>query len=206
MIARKKIPGILCFFRKKFVFLVPLIFFLTSACNTTGPATAIPELTFNHRPLIALNVAKIKVINEYKMPFKGPNVEHRVPISPGASAERWAADILNPIGTDGFAQFVITSGSVIQEDLHIKTGLKGVFSIDQSKRFTANVKARLEIFDGGQRMGTVEAAASRSHTLREDASPNLKTRLWYNLVEKLMQTFDIEMRNQINTHLKKYRR
>ena len=74
-----------------------LVMLLSSAlvcCKTTGIDPRIPELTFSHRPDIRLDVAKITVINEYTMPFKKPNIEHIAPISPGASAERWASDIL----------------------------------------------------------------------------------------------------------------
>ena len=142
-----------------------------------------------------------EIINEFKMPFKFPNVEHLVPISPGASAERWASDILRPIGKSGIAQFVITNGSVIREDLKIQKGVKGIFSLEHSKRFEANVNVRLEIFKD-QKKSVARASASRSQTLREDASPNLQSRLWYNLVERLMESFNREMRNQINTHLR----
>jgi len=77
------------------------------------------------------------------------------------------------------------------------------FSIDQSKRFSATVNVRLEIFKN-QGKSIARASASRSQTLREDASPNLQSRLWYHLVERLMKSFDREMRDQINTHLKPY--
>ena len=62
---------------------------------------------------------------------------------------------------------------------------------------------RLEIFKD-QKKSIARASASRSQTLREDASPNLQSRLWYNLVERLMESFNREMRYQINTHLKPY--
>ena len=181
-----------------FVLFIPL-----AGCDTPNLENPLPELTFKHQSIIQLDVERIQIINEFKMPFKSPNVEHLVPISPGASAERWASDILRPIGQSGIAQFVITNGSVIREDLKIQKGIKGIFSIDQSKRFKANVNVRLEIFKD-QEKSIARASASRSQTLREDASPNLQSRLWYNLVERLMKSFDREMRDQINTHLKPY--
>ena len=85
----------------------------------------------------------------------------------------------------------------------IQKGIKGIFSIDQSKRFKATINVRLEIFKD-QGKSIARASASRSQTLREDASPNLQSRLWYNLVELVMKSFDREMRHQINTHLKPY--
>ena len=138
------------------------------------------------------------------MPFKYPSVEHLAPISPGASAERWASDILKPVGKSGIAQFVITNGSIIQENLKTQKGIKGVFSIDQSKRFNATVAGRLEIFKNQEKKAEARTSASRSQTLREDASPNTQSQLWYTLVEQLMQNFDREMRKQINKHLVNY--
>ena len=179
-----------------FVLLIPL-----AGCDTPNLENSLPELTFKHQNVIQLDVEKIEIINEFKMPFKFPNVEHLVPISPGASAERWASDILRPIGKSGIAQFVITNGSVIREDLKIQKGVKGIFSLEHSKRFEANVNVRLEIFKD-QKKSVARASASRSQTLREDASPNLQSRLWYNLVERLMESFNRQMRNQINTHLR----
>ena len=195
LITREKLYQKLLFI---FILFIPL-----AGCNTPNLENPLPELTFKHQSIIQLDVERIEIINEFRMPFKSPNVEHLVPISPGASAERWASDILRPIGQSGIAQFVITNGSVIQEDLKIQKGIKGIFSIDQSKRFKATINVRLEIFKD-QGKSIARASASRSQTLREDASPNLQSRLWYNLVELMMKSFDREMRHQINTHLKPY--
>ena len=43
---------------------------LLNACDTPNPSVTFPELTFAHKAKIKLNVAKIEVINEYRMPFK----------------------------------------------------------------------------------------------------------------------------------------
>ena len=138
------------------------------------------------------------------MPFKQPNVEHLAPISPGASVERWVSDILIPVGDKLDAQFVIKSGSIVESKLKTQKGLKGIFAIEQSKRYTATIDVQLEIFDGSRRLATINAKAERSHTLREDATPNLKTNLLFNLVENLMATFDRELRRQVDLHLQNY--
>ena len=188
--------------------LLPLIlssflFFPIMGCEKTNLDNSLPELTFTHQPVIQLDVEKIEIINEYKMPFKAPNIEHLVPISPGASAERWASDVLRPVGRTGTAQFVITRGTVTRENLKIKKGIEGIFSLDQSKKFKGTVEVRLDIFKD-QGKAVARASASRSQTLREDASPNTQARLWYNIVESLMQSFDREMREQVNSHFQKY--
>ena len=188
----------------KLLCLVSFLFCTLLSCKTSNIESTTPELTFSHLPDIRINVAKISVLNEYKMPFKQPNVEHLAPISPGASVERWVSDILVPVGDKLDAQFIIKSGSIIESELKTQKGLKGVFAIEQSKRYTAIVDARLEIFDGSRRLATINAKAKRSHTLREDATPNLKTNLLFNLVENLMATFDRELRRQVDSHLQNY--
>ena len=188
----------------KLLCLVSFLFCTLLSCKTSNIESTTPELTFSHLPDIRINVAKISVLNEYKMPFKQPNVEHLAPISPGASVERWVSDILIPVGDKLDAQFIIKSGSIIESELKTQKGLKGVFAIEQSKRYTAIVDARLEIFDGSRRLATINAKAKRSHTLREDATPNLKTNLLFNLVENLMATFDRELRRQVDSHLQNY--
>jgi hypothetical protein len=176
------------------------------ACDTPNPNPGFPELTFTHKPSIRLNVAKIEIINEYRMPFKAPNIEHLVPVAPGATAERWAADVLKPAGTRGTAQFVITRAPFTEEKLKTKSGIQGIFSIDQSERYEAVLEARIVILDGNRRVGTVRAIASRSRTAREDASPNQRAKQWYAMVERLMADFDAEMRGQVGTHLRKHLR
>ena len=188
----------------KLLCLVSFLFCTLLSCKTSNIESTTPELTFSHLPDIRINVAKISVLNEYKMPFKQPNVEHVAPISPGASVERWVSDILIPVGDKLDAQFIIKSGSIIESELKTQKGLKGIFAIEQSKRYTAIVDARLEIFDGSRRLATINAKAERSHTLREDATPNLKTNLLFNLVENLMATFDRELRRQVDSHLQNY--
>ena len=188
----------------KQLFLVIFLSCTLLSCKTSNIHSTTPELTFGHLRNIHLNVANITVFNKYKMPFKRPNVEHVAPISPGASVERWVSDIIVPVGNKLDAQFIIKSGSIIESELKTQKGLKGIFAIEQSKRYTATIDVQLEIFDRSRRLATVNAKAKRSHTLREDATPNLKTNLLFNLVENLMATFDKELRRQVDLHLQKY--
>ncbi|MBM85382.1 MAG: hypothetical protein CMM47_05110 [Rhodospirillaceae bacterium] len=172
-----------------------------AACDTPNPGVEFPDLTFTHKPPIQLAVGKVRIINEYKMPFKTPNVEHLAPVAPGAAGERWAADIVEPVGRELTALFVITQAAITEEKLKIKTGVQGLFSIDQSERYITELEARIDIFDGSKRLGTARALASRSQTAREDTTPNQRAKLLYALVERLMADFDDEMRRQVETHL-----
>ena len=54
-----------------FVLFIPL-----AACDTPNLENPLPELTFKHQSIIQLDVERIQIINEFKMPFRSPNVEH----------------------------------------------------------------------------------------------------------------------------------
>lgn len=175
---------------------------LVTACDTPNPAVTFPELTFAHRPAINLNVAKIEIINEYRMPFETPNVEHLVPIAPGAAAERWARDIVKPVGHTGTALFVITRAAVTEEKLKTKSGFKGLVSVEQSERYEAALDVRIDILDGTRRVASANALTTRTQTAREDTTPNQRSKLWYALVERLLIEFDGQMRKQADIYLR----
>jgi hypothetical protein len=179
---------------------------LLVACETPNPAISFPELTFAHKSKINLDVAKVEVINEYQMPFKAPNVEHLAPVAPGAAAERWALDVLNPVGATGIAQFVITRASVTEQKLKTTSGLKSLITIDQSEEYEAALDVRIEIIKGNRRLATARTSITRTQTAREDTTPNQRSKLWYGLVERLMLEFDGEMRKQTGSYLKEHTR
>lgn len=179
---------------------------LLLGCETPNPAISFPELTFTHKPKINLNVAKIEVINEYQMPFEAPNVEHLAPIAPGAAAERWAQDILTPVGAGGVAQFVITRAAITERKLKTTSGLKALISIDQSEEYEAALDVRIEIVQGNRRVASARTSITRTQTAREDATPNQRDKLLHALVERLMLEFDGEIRKQAGTYLKDHTR
>lgn len=194
------------YLRWRTLFTLVALPWLLTACDTPNPAVSFPELTFAHKAAIKLNVAKIEIINEYRMPFEAPNVEHRIPIAPGAAAEKWAADILKPVGSRGTALFVITRASVTEEKLKTTKGLKGLIAIEQSEEYEAALDARIEILDGTRRVATARTSITRTQTAREDATPNQRSKLWYALVERLLLEFDGEMRKQGDTYLREHTR
>lgn len=185
-----------------FVFAAPLL----GAC-ATPPAVNFPELTFRHKTPIRLAVGSVEVINEFRMPFAAPNVEHKMPVAPGPAAERWAQDVLQADGGVDKLVMVITDASVTETPLQIKKGLKGAFTTDQTERYEARVAVRLEIrTPDNKRRAVAEAFATRSATISEDATLTDRETLWYGLTEKLLGEFDTAIRPQITAHLGEFLR
>ncbi|WP_420403198.1 hypothetical protein [Nisaea sp.] len=181
-----------------FVLMVPLL----SACETP-PSATFPELTFHHKQPIRLAVGSIEIINEFRMPFAAPNVEHKMPVAPGPAAERWGRDVLQAAG-DGTDKLVmvITDASVIETPLKRKKGLEGAFVNEQSERYEARIAVRLEVRTAeNRRRAVAEAFATRSVTIPEDASLADREMHSYRLTEQLLDDFDSAVRPQVSAHL-----
>lgn len=175
------------------------------ACEATVPVRSFPELTFQHLGKIELNVASIDIVQAYKPPMKAPNVEHRFPTSPMTALSRWGHDRLMASGAQGYARFSILDAAVSETALVMKDGIKGAFTKDQSERYDAALEARLEIFNAaGTSLGFTDAKASRSLTVREDATVNDREKAWFNLTEALMKDINAELEKNISQYLGGY--
>ena len=178
---------------------------LLTACETPNPIQTFPQLSFAGQKKILLNVASIEVIDDYRMPLKPPYVEHRAPINPSAAIERWAADVLQAVGSEGKAVLRITDGSLMETPLQGTEGLKGLVTTDQTERYDTSAAAVLEIYNGGGvPMGQAEAKSTRFQTVEEGISLNQRERVWYRLVEDTVLDFSRSMEVAIRTYLTAY--
>jgi hypothetical protein len=174
-----------------------------SACSQSGPPSQdLPQITFKHLPTVNLNVSQIDVVDNSQASSVGKNVEYKFPTAPKKALKSWANDRLNANGTSGLAVFTINDASAIEEKLDKKTGISGIFTNDQSERYTTNVDVTLELFDAmSKRVGTASAKASRFTTMAENATLLEREKAWFELVEKMMVDFDKELTSNMNLNL-----
>lgn len=173
-----------------------------AGCETADPVQRLPELTFAHLPPLALDVAAVEVVNQYHSPLKRPNVEHEFPTPPARAVERWAHDRLKAVGARNRARLVIRDAPVTEAKLKLTEGIKGAFTKDQSERYDALLDTTLEIVDdSGRVLGFAISRASRSRTVREDATLNERERTWHDIADGLMKDFNAEMERNIRQHL-----
>ena len=194
----------------RFLPMVKLFFFLLlvsslASCQATAPSLVFPELTFQHLKSLSLNVAKLETISSYKPPMSAPNVDHLFRTPPADALGRWAKDRLRAVGTNGIARFTILEASVTETPLDIKEGFIGAFTKEQSERYDAVLKAKLEIFDvSGLSIGFARAQATRSVTVREDSSINQREQVWFRLTEELVRDLDAELEKSILMYLSEW--
>lgn len=179
---------------------------LLGACAQTPlPPQSHPELTFSHLKPIALNVATIEISDETRQPSlsdKENEISYRFPTSPKKAMQNWVRDRLVATGTTGSAVVILESAYAVEEKLQIKDGISGVFTTDQSEKYTTDVKARIEIRDENFRVkSTASGQAHRSSTVSEDISLYDRESSWVMLVEKMMDDFDKVMVENMSKYL-----
>ena len=174
-----------------------------AACESTAPASKLPEMTFGHLPQLRLPVQRVETVMRYVQPMREPNVEHLFPASPVRAMERWAGQRFKADGGAGIARLVIVEASVKETKLPRDSSFRGTFTKQQSERYDARVEATLEVQDGTAAPRMVAGAqASRWITVREDDSLNERERIKYDLIETLMKEFDAEFERGVLLYLK----
>ena len=175
-----------------------------SACETVIEEPKYADLTFSHLGTIELNVAEINVVKAYQPSTNPPHVELEFPVSPLDTAARWATDRLKATGTSGVATVTITEASVKETALEKTDGITGAFTTDQSERYDAAMTMSIKAEDPTGRQATTTANVQRSTTVPEDVSLNERSKIWYQLTEKIMQDLDQQMVESINAHMKAF--
>ena len=177
-----------------------LITLAVSGC-ASPPAPKFPDLRFTHMPKITLDVAAIEIVDNFQ-PAGPAHIEDRMPVSPETALRNWAQDRLQAGGVSGVAKFIINSAAVTETKLTKKGGITGAFTTQQSHRYDALLRVELRL-EGVPRVSKAfaEANVTRSQTLGEDASINVREQMWFDLTDSLMKDYDPLMAASIRTHL-----
>lgn len=176
-----------------------------TGCVTTPPTATYPEITFKHLKPLNLQVDKLSVVDQYQAPMSGNHVEHRVPQPPEKALKRWANDRINAIGGTNRARFTILDASVQEQRLETDKDIKARFTNEQSEKYDASLRAKLEILDSlGNVLGQSEAHVRRTQTVPEDATLDEREKMWFELTEKMLGDFNTHMEKNIREHLSRW--
>ena len=179
-----------------------LLLAAVAACSTPPKREQFAELTYAHLAPFRLDVAVVDVIDETRPTTAAPHVAHLFPVAPATAAARWAKDRLVAVGASGSALYTVVEASAVEAPLERTTGLKGMFTIDQSERYDAAIEVRLSVQKpAGQPSAAITVRAERSQTVPEDATLNERERVWFDLTEKLMTDLDARLEAEIRRTL-----
>lgn len=154
---------------------------------------------------LALNVAKIEVVSNFKSSKQPPHVEALFPVTPEEALQDWAKTHLVAAGSSGVARFTILDASVIKANLDQNVGLPGLPRAPQTIAYDATGAATLDILDSqGKRDGQASARVEFSRTIWPDASPEAHQQLFEGMIAPLVKAFNDEMTASMRAHLGAY--
>lgn len=190
----------------RFVFSVGILAAL-AACETTVPPRAFPDLRYNHLTPIRLDAVRVDVIQQYKSSGTKPNVEHEFPTRPAAVAAQWATDRLTAVGVNNTVRVTIVNGAVVEVPLKRTTGVKGVFTTDQSERYDGTLEIKIEILGPrGRQLASVSSQAKRARTVPENITLAERERVWFRMTESMMNDLNLSLERQIRQHFSSWLR
>ena len=182
---------------------VVLVFLSVVGCANDAQKPGFPKISFAHLQPISLNVARVEVEIRYVPPATRPNVEHEFPVSPAASALNWGRDRLRAVGSSGVARVIVRRASVVEVPLQKSTGMKGLFTRDQSERYDAVIDMMVEVRDQtGKVRVTAESIAKRSESVSENISLSEREKVWFRMTEAMMVDLNTSLENQVRIHMK----
>lgn len=189
------------------LFLAGLAVAILASCETTLPLNEFPELQYNHLAPIRLDAVRIELVEQYKSIGARPYVEHEFPHRPATIAARWATDRLKAVGTANVVRVTILKGSVVEVPLARTTGVKGVFTIDQSEQYDGTLSVRIEIIGPGKRqLAYVTSQATVSRSVPEDITLADREKVWFRMTEAMMNDLNLSLERQIRQHFKSWLR
>lgn len=180
-----------------------LVALVVAGCiQTTHP---LPEITFAHAPVIALNVARLDIQSNYQSPGAAPNVEHLFPTRIDEAMRRWAQQRLRAMGSTGSVRFTVVNAAATEEVLPVKSGFVGAFTTEFDRRYTATAEATIEILDdGGALLSGVNVRVTRSRDFHEGATLEERNLFWQELTKAVMEEFDAQAERAIRRTMNAY--
>jgi len=182
-----------------------LLAVLLSACAPSAEMPTPVGLSYLATKPICLDVTRAEVIEKYQSSSVPPHVENNFPVPPVAMIQQWVQDRLLPVGKTGYAVVTIEEASVIETSLKGTSGFKGMFTVDQSEQYDANMSVKVEVFDDAGNLKSFAYARSKgSRTVGENLTLGQRRRVWIIMMEKIMNRLDAELDLNVKTYLKDY--
>ncbi len=176
-----------------------------AGCTAPPPRPDHPEIGFQDRPPIRLDVREVAVEQSYRPPYAAPNVEHLFPVPPAAAAARWANERLVAAGPTRRARYNVRQASVLETPLERSGGLKGAFTTEQSERYDARLVVELEIIsEDGRSEGSLTAEVERSRSVPENLTVNERETVWHEMTRTMLDELDRRLEETIKRVFFKY--
>jgi hypothetical protein len=185
---------------------LPLLGLLLVACTATPSTPSLPAPRFTDEAPITLRVGKIEIANEFHSPAQPPHVEYRFDYPPADMLRAWVDDRIRAGGGEDILEVTIKDASVVAADLPKTQGLKGVFTVDQSKRYDGRFEVEMRIYKPGDAISETQISASATRSITEPENTTLQQRdkLFYDLGMDMTRAVGKELKRNIQQYFANY--
>lgn len=162
---------------------------MLTACTLSPPAQEVPDMTFAQVGSMAVNAARIDIIDEFQSPMNKPNVEHLFKTTPAQALHQLVQKQLSPQGPQNLLRVIIEDASVTEHNLPVSAGIVGKFSKEPAQRYDAKAVLRFELVDETAPdiiLARARVNAARSKTVENNISLAARDQAYFELTEQLM--------------------
>ncbi len=175
-----------------------------TACNTPVSLPVYPDITFQHKSPLRLDVSRIEVVESaatgaVELPQR--DIRASLPVSPLAAMSNWASDRLVAAGGPGVARVSIIENKFVETPLDLTTGVQGIFTTDQSERYEGLMTVKIEILGDPMRSGFVQARAASKRTVPEDYTLNQREQTLYDMVASMTRALDERLEQEMRANM-----
>jgi hypothetical protein len=187
-------------FRSKVISGLVLMFVggLFAACKTAPDTPPVTVFQSDAYQPLAINARRLEIIDNWQMPVAAPYVGHRIDPLPSNILADWASYVLRPAGGSGEVVFDMQRVAVTMTDLPQKVGIDGLFTDQQSRKVTAEIKAKIMWLQPvGGTQALADLGASHSITVRESATASEVSRVINESLRGALVRLDSQMRREL---------
>ncbi|HYD19658.1 MAG TPA: hypothetical protein VEF76_14390 [Patescibacteria group bacterium] len=173
-----------------------------SSCQVSPPVSRTPDLAFDALPQIAMNVARIEIVDAYHPPADPKHVEHMFRLPPAAVAHNVIEKQLLANGSSDTLRVTVEDASVVRKELPLKKGFVGFFENGEEEEYRVRVYLKFELLrddNPGMVAGDAFVSSERTQTILEDASLAERDMILFRLNEQIMQ----DIRNGVEGTVRK---
>lgn len=181
---------------------------LLAACKEAPSAYTPEPFTFETQAPISINVAEIKVVENFQSPLRRPNAEYEFPVPPAIAVKKWVSQRLKATGTSGILEISIDDASVKEVPLKKTEGVQGIFTDDPDARYDARIAVTMRVFTGERAISAVsgDVEVTRSRTINEKATLNEREQIYHQMTQDMLARFDAEANKRLRQYFFAYLR
>lgn len=177
-----------------------------TSCSPPPKEYDLSPPSFVDKSPIKLDVAEIRIRNEFNPPAGQGHTEHLFPTPPADAVRIWAKERLQAVGRDKILEVVINDGSVIETKLKRKGGIEGDFTDEPSERYNATISVSLRLY-GGERAiseANAETKVGRMKEVTEKMSVFARRAAFAQMTRDLTKAMDDSLTTQINQYFSNF--